>query len=565
METNYKWNIIYNKPQTQKDILNDIINYKHLDKATIKDYLTYKVPVHDAYLLRNMKQAIQQIKNYKNIMISGDYDVDGITATAIMYIGLKELSKIYNFNVDYILPLRQDGYGLSRNIVEQAKEKNIDLIITVDNGIAATDVVSYAQQCGIDVIITDHHKPKIDTTTGKFILPNCLIVDPQIDDYPFKYICGACVAFKFIEKFFEESSIPLNKYNSDLYDELLVLNAIATIADVMNLVDENRFYVGMGLQKLSTIKNIGLQELIKQADLTSISVDTIAYTIGPILNAAGRMATPYLALNLLLSEDVVHCAKLAKQLIDLNTKRREIQQQAIDNISEDTLKNNFIVIYDPSIQKGILGTIASAVANKYHKPCFVLSSNSAKSDDNIHLTGSGRTVQGYPILSFIQSSKDIVDGGGHEAACGITLKKENLEVLKERCNQHFTEWLNTNNKKINNLLTVLCELDFNLIDMNLANSLQLLEPFGVGNPKPLFVINNVEVKQANIIGTSKNTLKLTLKKDGKEIKAIGFNDILDLYQENMKNINLVCSIGLNEWPKNKFSLQLQIVDLQINK
>ena len=563
------WKILYDKPKNIKDILRNIINEKKIKKEYLKDYLNCRVPTHDSYLMDNMQEAIKEITNYKNIVISGDYDCDGICATAIMYIGLQELAKFYHFNVDYIIPLRQDGYGLSTKIIDQANEKNADVILTVDNGIAAMTAVNYAHLLGIDVIITDHHKPQIDPVTETVILPDCLIVDPQIDNYPYKYICGACVAFKFIEKLFEETLKNFNsefntlkEYNINLYDELLSLTAIATVADVMKITDENRFYVGVGLQKLQHTKNIGLKTLIKQTDIVTLNVDSIAYTIGPIINAAGRMDTPYLAFNLIITEDINECEKLAKKLISLNSQRRKMQKNAIDNIPPQILNDSFIVVYDPTIAKGILGTIASAITEKYRKPCFVLSGNEELTKSGkLRLTGSGRSSQGYPILNFIQDSKDIVEGGGHEAACGISLLKENLDLLRTRCNQHFQKWLNTNNKQIDKNIYALCELDFDFITMDLANNLKLLEPFGLGNSKPLFVINDVFVKEAYIIGTNDNAIKFILEKNEKEIKGIGFSNIIPLYKENIRTMDIICAIDLNEWPKNNFTLQLQIIDI----
>lgn len=339
----YIWKSLFNKTNSIKQIMQNIIKQKHIDRTTLSDYLKCHVPTHDAYLLKNMRKALQKIKQAKNICIIGDYDADGVCATAIMYIGLKELARFYNFNINYIVPLRQDGYGLSVKTIDEAKEKNADLIITVDNGIAAIDQVNYAHSLNVDIVITDHHKAQIDPVSEEMLLPDCLIVDPQIDNYPFKFICGACVAFKLIEKLFEETLndskfnlsdfvdtdmldkrlkeftninngfinfnkkpiINLQIYNPNLYDELLALNAVATVADVMKISNENRYYVGIGLQKLKNCKNLGLRTLIKSVDLGGLNVDSISYTIGPIINAAGRMDTPYLALNLLLAEDII--------------------------------------------------------------------------------------------------------------------------------------------------------------------------------------------------------------------------------------------------------------------
>ena len=191
------WEVLYNKPTEYKDILRDIIQFKQIDKVHIKDYLECNVPTHDAYLLHNMKEAVTRLNNYKNITIFGDSDCDGVSATAIMYIGLKALNK---FNIHYQLPLRQEGYGLSNKAIDQAKADGSEVIITVDNGITAINEVNYAKSLGIDIIVTDHHLPLM--IDGQMKLPDCLVVDPQTDNYPFKFICGACVAFKFIEKLF---------------------------------------------------------------------------------------------------------------------------------------------------------------------------------------------------------------------------------------------------------------------------------------------------------------------------------------------------------------------------
>lgn len=500
------------------------------------------------------------------------YDADGVCATAIMYIGLKELSRFYDFNLHYIIPLRQDGYGLSTKTVTEAKEYNADLIITVDNGIAADKAIEYAKSLDMDVIVTDHHKALIDPVSNEEILPKCLIIDPQIDKYPYKFICGACVAFKFIEKLFEETlndpqknqsfrlsnkKMTLQDYHSDLYDELLSLNAIATVADVMKITDENRYYVGIGLKKLAHCKNQGLRILLRSLDLGELNVNNIAYTIGPIINAAGRLETPYIALDLLLAEDTNECIKLAKKLISLNSQRRKLQRQAIENIPENILKNNFIVIYDATIEKGILGSIASAIADKYKKPTFVLTGQ-----DN--LTGSGRTANGYPILSFIHESKDLVSGGGHEAACGITLAKEKLDELQIRCNNHYNKWLIENDKDTDSYLYILNEIDFKEIDfLHLANILSVLEPYGQGNPAPLFMTQNVNILSANIIGSNENVIKFELEKDNIKLQAVGFTNIVSQYKEHMNKIDIVYSIGLDEWRKNKLNqliVQLQIID-----
>lgn len=251
------------------------------------------------------------------------------------------------------------------------------------------------------------------------------------------------------------------------------------------------------------------------------------------------------------------CTKLSKKLISLNSQRRKIQKEAISNIPPDILKDDFIVVYDSTIEKGILGTIASAIADKYKKPTFILGGHE-------NLTGSGRTANGYPILSFIQESKDLVSGGGHNEACGITLKESNLDILRKRCNIHYAKWLADNDKDTDSYLYILNEIEFKDIDFyRLANNLSMLEPYGTGNLRPLFMTQNVNVKSASIIGSSENVIKFELEKDGVIFNAVGFTNIVSKYKENMSVIDIVYSIGFDEWRKTKLDqlvVQLSITD-----
>ena len=545
------WEVLYNKPTEYKDILRDIIQFKQIDKVHIKDYLECNVPTHDAYLLHNMKEAVTRLNNYKNITIFGDSDCDGVSATAIMYIGLKALNK---FNIHYQLPLRQEGYGLSNKAIDQAKADGSEVIITVDNGITAINEVNYAKSLGIDIIVTDHHLPLM--IDGQMKLPDCLVVDPQTDNYPFKFICGACVAFKFIEKLFLENGIDLQRDKPALYDELLCINAIATVADVMQIVDENRYYVGIGLQKLAVTENEGLKALIKAIAPIELTSETIGFQIGPAINAAGRLETPYKALDLLLAEDINDCIRLSKQLIDLNTKRKKLQKEAVARIPEDLVKDNFIVYYDPDIHKGILGTVASSLVEKYKKPCFVLGGKEK-------LAGSGRSIGYYSLLDFIQTSRDIINGGGHASAAGISIDEEQLDELKRRANEHYAIWCKNNNKGLDHVLQIICELDFSLISLNLAKNLAMLAPFGTGNAKPLFMTQDVNVLEGKLIGSNANALKLKFEKDNCKLTGISFSmDLINKFNKDIKKMDIVYSVEANEYPAKIFNIQLNIIDFR---
>ena len=541
------WKTQFNKPTSIKEIMKDIIQQKHLDAAKISNYVNCDVQVHDGYLLNNMYEAIDSLKNAKCIGIIGDFDSDGITATTIMYLGLKSLTSVFNWDIHYAIPERKDGYGLSKKMIDRITEYNADYIVTVDNGIAAAEAVDYAHEKGINVIITDHHQP------GQ-ILPNCLIVDPQIDNYPFKYICGALVAFKFIETMYKQLNLTMNE---DLYNELISLAAIGTIADVMKLVDENRFYVGKGLIELNKTKNFGLKALIEESKLGTITAETIAFQIGPMINAAGRLASAQLAMDLLLADDEVTAKQYAKRLINLNQERRKLQKEATEGIPKDILNDNFIVLYKPDVSHGICGTIASSISDKYKKPCFVLSGHNK-------LTGSGRSAKGYSILKFIQSIPDLAQGGGHSAAAGISILEKDLDELRKRANEHFSQWLIANDKDLEEYLYILCEIDFDLINMRLANNLEALAPFGVGNPRPVFMTQGVDIISASFIGNEKNVLKMELKKDGKKFQAIVFADVANQYTDDMENIDIAFQITLNEFPKDNYTIQLQITDLRKN-
>lgn len=274
-----------------------------------------------------------------------------------MYIGLRSAGA----DVYWRIPDRfQDGYGMNQRLIDLAHSENCSLIITVDNGIAAKEQIEYANSLGIDVIVTDHHQ-----LTGE--LPTEITVNPQIDDaYPFKSICGCMVAFKFI--------LALMPYcDQELYEELVSIVTVGTIADVMELVDENRFYVKQGLQYLSNPRNIGLRVLLQKLNLygKELSPSDVGYLIGPCLNAAGRLESPDIAERLLLSDDTVEADKYASKIIELNEKRKALQKQAVDNIDIDN-DTDFIIVNSDDIGHGILGIIAGNIAEKYQRPCFVL-------------------------------------------------------------------------------------------------------------------------------------------------------------------------------------------------
>jgi single-stranded-DNA-specific exonuclease len=492
----------------------------------------------------------QAIQNNEQICIIGDYDADGVTATSVLYIGLRSLGA----NVTWQLPNRFiDGYGINKRLIDNAYHDLCKLIITVDNGVAALEPIKYAESLGIDVIVTDHHQIPDQ-------LPTKIVINPHLDDnYPFKTICGCMVAFKLI------SALIPNMMQNDpqMYEELVSIVTIGTIADAMDLTDENRFFVKQGLNYLANTNNIGLRVLMQKLDLYQkvLNADDVGYLIGPCINAAGRLESPDIAMNLILCDDEVVADKLSDKIIKLNDKRKEIQLEVVNNlqINED---DNFIIVTLDDVGHGILGIIAGKIAEKYQRPCFVLGINAKENK----LSGSGRSVFNYNISDVIKLNPDILSGGGHAAACGLSLKYDNLNELKLRCNEHFKNWLaNATIDDLTPTLEAVCEIDLGLINDRLINNLDKLKPYGNGNSEPLFVSRKVEVRNLRIVGKNKNVVQMQLGEGWSVFNSIGFNDIKEKYEQlgKPKIIDVLYSVDFNEWPQGKFNPQLNIQDIKV--
>lgn len=537
------WNIL-NKANNTKEIMQNILKYKNMNKQEMLDFINFNIPKHSPNLLTNLDKAIKRIieaiNNNETITIIGDYDVDGICSTTILFLTLSNI-----VNVHYIIPDRfKNGYGIKNELIDIAKENNTNLIITVDNGIKAHEQVKYANSLNIDVIVTDHHAFEND------ILPTEITINPQIDNnYPFKEICGCMVTYKLCLALIYELNLDI-----DLIDKLLEFVCLATIADVMPLINENRVYVKEGLDLLSKgSKNLGLRELLNQLQISNVTSNDIAFYIAPCINAAGRLDSPNIVMDLFLSDDIKECERLTVKLIDLNNKRKEIQKDILDNLLIDD-KDNFLIIHIKENLPGIVGIIAGNVVEKYKKPCFCLCGDK-------HLHGSGRSIYGYSINKIIENN-DFVNGGGHSGACGLDLDIENLDKLKQICNKDFTEFLNNNECQLDTI-DIINEINFDIINEKLIKNIEKLQPFGNENEEPLFCTKNVIINSSKIMGKNKNVIKLNLKKDDVFIQGIGFNNIIEKFMNiNKSMIDIVYTIQLNEFPKNVFTIQLLIKDIK---
>lgn len=509
-------------PVTARIIRNrDIVG----DEA-IQEYLNGGLKdLHDPKLLHGAREAVtllnSKINEGRKIRIIGDYDIDGVNATYILYKGLKRC----NANVDYEIPDRmKDGYGINEQLIQYAHEEGVDTIVTCDNGIAAIDQIAYAKKLGMTVIITDHHELLFKEEAGEKI---CLrpqadvIINPKQPEcnYPFPSLCGAAVAFKLISCLFEDHNIPREEAEA-----FIEFAAIATVGDVMDLIGENRIIVKEGLRRLSNTQNNGLRSLIKVngLDESDICAYHIGFVLGPCINASGRLDTAKRALALLLAETEGEALQMAEELKSLNDERKSMTlegfEKAVELVETTELKNDkVLVVYLPDCHESLAGIIAGRIRERFHKPVFVLT------DAEDGVKGSGRSIEAYNMFEEMVKCQELFTKfGGHPMAAGLSIKKEDVETLRTRLNE----------------LTTLTEEDFiprvsidvampiDYISEELIGELEVLEPFGKANPKPVFAEKNLNVLSARILGQNKNVIKMqVLNSQGMVMDAMYFGDV----------------------------------------
>lgn len=505
-----------------------IRNRDIIDEKEYESYINPKVKnIPDEALLKDMNLAVDiildYIKNNKHIRIIGDYDTDGTCATYILYRGLKELNAV----VDFYIPDRiTDGYGLNADIVKKSKADNVDLIITCDNGISAIDEIDLSVELGMNVIVTDHHQLRyIEDENGnrEYILPKALaVINPHRydDDYPFKMICGAFIAFKLIKRLFEVKTHISNL----LEDELKYFAAIATVGDIMPLIYENRIFVKNALHTFSNCKNTGLITLCNNLNLNlnNMSAYNIGFRISPVINASGRLSTAKTVLNLFIEKNPENTSFLANELISLNEERKRMTEKETKNATEIVLKmdNKYkvIVIFLEECHESIVGIVAGRIKESFNRPVFVVT----KTKDGM-LKGSGRSIDKYNMFEEITKVKDIlVHYGGHKMAAGVSLTEEKFDEFRERLNQNTTL---TYEDLVDDVVLDL-RLPLYYLSLNFVEQLSLLEPFGMGNKKPLFAEKDVEILSIRKIGKENQYMKLRLNntKNG-FINALLFNNV----------------------------------------
>ncbi len=501
-----------------RDVLGEeaIEQYLHGDRSSL----------HDPGRMKDMGRAVailqEKIQKKKKIRIIGDYDIDGIQSVYILYSALRSCGA----QVDYAIPDRiTDGYGVNERLVRKAAEDGVDAILTCDNGIAAAKELSLAKELGMAVIITDHHEiPYEEGAEGEkiFHIPAAdAVVNPKQPDcpYPFKELCGAAVAFKLVQALYEKSGLPPEEAWAYLENA-----AFATVGDVMPLTGENRIIVKEGLKALNQTRNFGIRALAarNQIELGKIKAYHIGFVLGPCLNASGRLDTAKRALDMLLAENEYIAAEYAGDLYDLNVSRKEMTEQgvqkAVELVEQGSLKDDkVLVIYLPDCHESLAGIIAGRIRERYHRPVFLLT----KSEDGVK--GSGRSIESYSMYEEMTKCKELFTKfGGHPMAAGLSLPEQNVEVFRQKLNENTALTEEDLRGKI--VIDVPMPLDY--ISKPLVEELNILEPFGKSNEKPVFADKNLQILSMGIFGKNKNVCRMQVKSQGgTALSAVYFGQV----------------------------------------
>lgn len=547
-------------PITARLIRNrDVIGDEAIDfylNGTIAD-------LYDGMLMQDMDKAVEilaeKIAEEKPIRIIGDYDIDGVNATYILQEGLSGLGA----HVDTDIPDRiKDGYGLNIDLIDRALGDGVDTIITCDNGIAASDEIAYGKKNGLTVIVTDHHEiPYVEMNGEKeYMLPRAdAVVDPHRPDceYPFKGLCGAAVAYKLIEALYN-----VMQRDPEDVDYLMENVAIATVGDVMDLTGENRIFVKQGLEMLKRTKNQGLKALIECTgiDVERLSAYHIGFVLGPCINASGRLDTAKRALELLNAKSRREAVMLAEDLKALNDSRKEMTEkgveEAVQMIEGTSLKDDkVLVVYLPDCHESIAGIIAGRIKERYYRPAFVLT----KAEEGVK--GSGRSIESYDMFAQMCRCRALFTKfGGHKLAAGLSLEEGNVERFRRTIN----ELADLTEEDLQMKVSIDMLLPFPYITEQLIGELQLLEPFGKGNTKPLFAERNLRVISPRIFGKNRNVLKCRLEDTaGNQMEAVYFGDVEACLKamETKRIMSFTYYPSVNEYMGRR-TLQLTIVNYQ---
>lgn len=565
-----RWNL---KEDPDKEIVTHLQNVlgvdnviaKLLAQRDIKNYEEAKSffrpslsDLHDPYLMKDMDKAVMRIEEALNkkesILVFGDYDVDGTTSVALMYSYLKS----FDINIETYIPDRyNEGYGVSYQGIDYAKQKNITLIIALDCGIKSIEHIDYAKGLGIDFIICDHHLPSD-------VIPNATaVLDPKREDcnYPYKELCGCGVGFKLIQAHSMHLKQPIEKIIPYLD---LVATAIA--ADVVPITGENRILAHYGLKVINNTPRPGIEALMDLYDIKPYTMSDIVFKLAPKINAAGRIEHGNYTVDLLTKFTIEEAKQTVKKIVEINVERRTLDQGITEEalkqiIDQKTINTKSTIVYSPSWHKGVIGIVASRLIDTYYRPTLVFT------DSGEYLAASARSVKNFDIYQALEvCSEYLIQFGGHMYAAGLTMKKENFEAFKSKFEQVVEDTIQETD------LVPEIEIDsiirFSNITDKFLRVLKQFEPFGPGNPSPVFMSKQAfDTGYAKTAGVNGEHLKMTLKQRGvsnKKFPAIGFN--LGRQFEKVKEkqfLDIVYSIEENKW-RNKVSIQVQIKDMQLS-
>lgn len=491
-----------------------LMNIRGLDDAAhLREFLGEGEPLSDPFLLKDMDKAAVRITravdNMEKIAVYGDYDADGVTSTAMLYSYLETRGA----DVIFYIPQREgEGYGMNMGAVEYLKEQGVSLIVTVDNGISSVQEVARANELGIDVVVTDHHRPQE-------ILPDAVaVVDAYRPDdtSPYKHFSGVGIAFKLLMAL-EDGAGDVE----DLLEAYSDLAAIGTIGDIVPLTGENRTLIRAGLERLSQSDRPGVQALLENAGIAGkvLTSTNVAFTLVPRINATGRMGAPERAVRLLISGYEEEAEVLSEEICADNEERRRVEAEIAEAAFADIeakgyMKDRVVVVDGENWHHGVIGIVASRVTERCGKPCMIISRGETEAK------GSGRSIEGFSLFEAICACGDLlIKFGGHPMAAGITLKPENIEAFRKRINRYAAEHFP---QMPTQTVTLDCKLNPAALSVSMAQSLTQLEPFGNGNPQPVFGLFNMELSNVTPVGGGGH-LRLTLEKNGAVITAMRFN------------------------------------------
>lgn len=529
----------------------------------------------DVHLMQDLDLLVelldQKINEKAKIRIIGDYDIDGVMSSYILYRALTRCGA----QVDVAIPNRiTDGYGLNRNLITEALECGVDTILTCDNGIAAIEEIAYAKEAGMTVLVTDHHEIPFKDVDGERIYMRSeadAIVNPhqKTCTFPYKDLCGAGVAWAVIVALYEKNNIEQREV-----EDLLEFVAFATVGDIMSLTGLNRILVKEGLKRIHHTTNIGMRALVSQCGLLPEQIDTyhFGFVLGPCINAAGRLDTARRALRLFISESPEEAAEIAAELVVLNEERKEMTRQGVEEAKQLVEEGGYekdpvLILYLPDVHESIAGIIAGRIREYYYRPTFILT----KAEDGVK--GSGRSTEEYSMYEqMCKCSNLLTKFGGHPMAAGLSLPEENVEIFRKQMNENCP----FRAEEIVQTIHIDVPMPVDYVTNALVEEFSILAPFGKDNPKPVFADRNLKISRMWVIGKNQNVLRMTLvSEQGRPLSAIYFGDIeamrtylVEQYgiqevekafhgRENNMQISIVYSPKINTY-KDSETLQFEI-------